>query len=1033
MEFRVLGPVEIHSDDVVTVVGGRQPRLILAVLILDANRPVPVERLIDLIWAQAPPPSARAALQAMVSRLRATLRRIGAPAHLVGERDAYRLQVEPMLTDVHRFSALVQQVSDSPDDDTVVGVLDQALALWRDEPLLDVVDDEVRHRLCATLLEARSTAVEDRAEALLRLGQTRRVVRDLAGEVARHPYRQRLTGQLMLALYREGRPDRALEVYRHHQTRLADELGLDPATDLTRLHQLILQGDPALRAERAPSPGPPTPSPPAELPPDVSGFTGRVVELTQLDRATSGSTAPTIWILRGIPGVGKTALAVHWAHRARHTFPDGQLFIDLRGFDIERSPVTPSAALGQLLGGLGVDLRNVPDDEDARATLFRSRMAGLRILLVLDNARDARQVLPLLPSGGTVLITSRHHLGELVVRTGARSLLLNTLDPTESAQLLAVMLGDDAVHAEAAAAARLAQLCGHLPLALRIAAANLQVSGESGIAGLTRELTDGDPLTGLTLNGADDVAVTRTFALSYLAMPTAARRLFRRLGLVPGVSFTDDVAAALDPAASGTAGRTLRALAAAHLVEQRASGRYRFHDLLRRYAVDRLLAEEDDRARHDARERLLSHYLSTADAAGRRVIPHFVRLPRPVPEDPFADVDAALGWLDAEATNLMAAIQHAAEQGQPRYAWQLADALRSWFHQRGRRTEWLAAATAGLTAAEAEHDVRAEAIMHLSIALAQVTSGHYEDAREHLLAGLRVSSADDWPEGRIGLLNNLSAVHQRLGDPRAAIDCARNSLTLNRQHGSEGGETMPLANLGFAHWQLGALAEADRNIRAALSRARQNKAHYNEAVLLVDLAGICRDRGDHEQAERLYDRALSANRDLNYRYGEATALSGRALLWSTTGRAAAAGADAEHAVTLTREIGDLGTEAWAREALGRVLLAAGLLAESAQEFDQALHLARRTRFVWCEANALVGLAAACLAAGDPDAARTDAEAALRIAVEAGYRVIETHAVRLLARLRESADDRVGARELHRRADRLAGEMDLREGHPYLAR
>ncbi|MFU8871522.1 BTAD domain-containing putative transcriptional regulator [Micromonospora sp. SL4-19] len=1019
MEFRILGAVEVWSDGARVDVGGQQPRLVLAALLLEPDRVIPVDRLIDLVWPQSPPRSARATVQALVSRLRAAFRRLDAPVEIVSRGAGYLLRVDPDLVDAHRFTALAARAR-AAGDQAAVDLLDRALGLWRGEPLADVADEDVRHRLGTGLREARWTAVEDRAEALLRLGHARQVVGELTDQVARHPGRQRLVGQLMLALHREGRADQALATYRRVRDLLADEFGLDPAPDLRRLEQLILRADPAL--DPPDSTGQRSPVRPAELPYDIPGFTGRAADLARLDAALhEQSTGTRIWVVSGTAGVGKTALAVWWAHRVRDAFPDGQLFLDLRGFDAEREPVPPGVALAHLLGGLGVDPRAVPDGLDARAALFRSLLAGRDILLVLDNARDAGQVLPLIPSAGTVLVTSRHRLGELVVRAGARTLPLDVLTPADSAGLLATLLGHGSVRAEAEAVARLARLCGHLPLALRIAAANLQAAGEPEIAGLARELAEGDPLAGLTIDGADESAVTKAFALSYRALSAEQRRMFRRLGLVPGASFAKDAAGALVGTSPATAERLLRALAAAHLVERHAGGRYRFHDLLRRYAVDRITTEEDAAQRDAARQRLLDHYLDTADAAGRRLIPHFVRLPRPAPVDPFGSTEAAQAWLDAEWTNLTAAVEQAARQGPRRYAWQLTDALRAYFHQRGRRAEWLAAATVALAAARAEDDPRAQAAMHQSIALVQVTSGQYEDARRHLLDGLRIDAGDGWPEGRTGMLNNLSAVHQRLGDPQAAIACARRSLELNRQLGNEGGEAMSLANLGFAYWQLGALAEAYEHVQAALERGEHAGARYNVAVLLVDLANVCRDLGDHHAAEELYTRAVAANRDLGYRYGEATALAGRAVLWCATGRAEAAHPDAERAVALTREIGDTGTEAWALDALGRVLLARDRPAEAAQEHRRALELARRTRFCWGEATALAGLAAARLAAGEPAAAREHGRAASALAAQAGYRPIEIRAARVLARAAQVSGDAAEAARMDDRAAHLARE------------
>ncbi|MGC4815360.1 BTAD domain-containing putative transcriptional regulator [Micromonospora sp. DT228] len=1025
MEFRVLGAVEAWAQSARIDLGGRQPRLVLAVLLLEPNRLTSMDRLIDLVWGQEPPRSARGTVQALISRLRAALRQAGAPVELIGRGPGYLLRVDPLAVDAHQFTALVAQAR-IVDDDTAVDLFDQALALWRGEPLADVADEQVRNLLCARLHEARWAAVEDRADVLLRQGRSRQVIDELTDRVAWQSSRQRLVGQLMLALYREGRADHALATYRQVRDRLADEQGLDPGPALRTLEALILRADPTLElSAEAARAGGGAGSPavrPAGLPHHIPHLAGRDLELARLNAGlTEPAIGTRIWVLSGTAGVGKTALALYWAHQVSAAFPDGQLYLDLRGFDADRDPVAPQAALTQLLTALGIDPRAVPHDVDARAALFRSLLADRDVLLVLDNARDVGQLLPLLPSSGTVLVTSRHRLGELVVRAGARSLPLDVLTPEASIRLLATLLSEPVVQAEATAAAELARLCGHLPLALRIAAANVQAPGGPDIAGLVRELTDGDLLGGLTIDGAEEGAVTKAFALSYRALPASLRELFRRLSLVPGPSITAGPAGALANVPTATATRRLRALAAAHLLERNPGDRYRFHDLLRQYAMDRLTGEEVDAAREAARQRLFDHYLNIADAAGRRIIPHFVRLPRPPGTDPFTDTDAALTWLDAESANLSAAVEQAALQGPRHYAWHLADAMRAYFHQRGRREEWLITATAALSAAQAENDAQAQAAMHQSIALVQVNSGRYEEARQHLLDGLLCTDVDCWEEGRNGILNNLSAVHQRLGDPRAAIHCARLSLALSRQSGNDGGEAMSLANLGFSYWQLGALVEADAHFSAALERGERAGAHYNVAVLLVDLANVRRDRGDHTGADDLYARALVANRDLGYRYGEATALAGRAVLWCDTGRAEKALVDAERAVTLTREIGDEGTEAWVVDALGRVLLALGHLSEAAEQHGRALDLARRTRFCWSEATALTGLAAAALAADDPVAAGRHGRAALALAARSGYQPIEIRVYRILARAAEEAGDAAEALRLDERAARLVEE------------
>ncbi len=995
MEFRVLGAVEAWAEGGPVDLGSPKQRLVLAVLVLEAGRPVPRDRIIDLLWPQEPPASARNTVQALISRLRAVFRAAGGP-EIVSEGTRYLLKADPGQVDLHRFTALTAQAREA-DDERAAELLDEALGLWRGEALSDVVSGEVAQRLRGGMNEARWTALEDRAEARLRLGRGRQVLAELTELVAAHPLRQRFVGQLMLALHREGRTDDALEAFRALRGRLAADLGLDPSPELRKLEAAILASDPALEPATATATAKAEPVRPAQLPHDVRGFAGRAAELERLDDATRVPGDGTdIWVISGTAGVGKTALAVRWAHRVRDAFPDGQLYLDLRGFDPDHEPLTPAVALTQLLQALGTAPKAVPPDVDTRAALLRSLLADKRVLLVLDNVRDTGQVMPLLPPSGTVLVTSRQRLGDLIARTGARALPLSVLPAEDARHLLEAVLGSETVAAEAVAAAELARLCGHLPLALRIAAANLGASGEPEIAELARELAGGDPLAELTVDGAEESAVTTAFGVSYRALPEEHRLLFRRLALVPGQTFTAAAAQAL----TGTtrASRQLKALAAAHLVERYTPGRYRFHDLLRSFAAGRTLSEDAKSERDTAQRRLLDSYLTTADAAGRVLIPHFLRLPREEPEDkPFADTDEALAWVDAEWPNLAAAVEHSAEHGPPEFSWHLADALRAFFHQRGHHAEWIDTASTALKAARRSGAGQAQAAMHLSIALACVNSGRYDEAREHLTSALAGDLLEGWPAGRAAVLNNLSAVHQRLGDPQEAIRCGVESLRLCEELNLPG-VSMALANLGFPYWQTGQLDEALAHFTRALAVSERDGARFSVAVLLVDLGNVHRDLGQPDEAYDFYTSALAANRELGYTYGEATALSGRAVLESRRDPSEQNRADALAAVELTRKIGDRGTEAWTLAGLGEVCLRLGLPAEAAEHQRHALSIARTTSFFWCEAAARTGLAETLLELGKLDEARTHGELALELAARSGYRLVEERAKLILDRL-----------------------------------
>ncbi|MFJ8910020.1 BTAD domain-containing putative transcriptional regulator [Amycolatopsis sp. NPDC102389] len=992
MEFRVLGAVEAWAGGVPVDLGSPKQRLVLAVLLLEAGKPVPRDRIIDLLWPEEPPASARNTVQALVSRLRAVFRGAGGP-EIVSEGTRYLLRVDPRQVDLHRFTELTAQARDAGDE-TAVELLDEALGLWRGEALSDVVSGEVAQRLRGGLHEARWTALEDRAEAQLRLGRGRQVLAELTELVAAHPLRQRFVGQLMLALHREGRTDDALDAFRALRGRLGAELGLDPSPELRRLEAAILAADPALEpATRA------EPVRPAQLPHDVRGFAGRATELERLDEATRHAGEGTdIWVISGTAGVGKTALAVRWAHHVRDAFPDGQLYLDLRGFDPDHEPLTPAVALTQLLQALGTAPKAIPPDTDTRAALLRSLLADRRVLLVLDNVRDSGQVLPLLPPSGTVLVTSRQRLGDLIARTGARALPLSVLPAEDARHLLEAVLGSETVAAEEGAAAELARLCGHLPLALRIAAANLGASGEPEIAELARELAGGDPLAELTVDGAEESAVTTAFNVSYRALPEEHRELFRRLALVPGQTFTAPAAQALTGVPPSKANQQLKALAAAHLVERYTPGRYRFHDLLRSFAAGRTLSEDTKAEREAAERRLFESYLTTADAAGRALIPHFLRLPREEPADkPFADTEEALAWLDAEWPNLAAAVEHSAEHGPPEFSWHLADALRAFFHQRGHHAEWIDTASTALKAARRSEAGQAQAAMHLSIALACVNSGRYDEAREHLTSALRGDLLDGWDAGRAAVLNNLSAVHQRLGDPQEAIRCGLESLRLCEELNMPA-VSMALANLGFPYWQTGQLDEALANFTRALAVSERDGARFSVAVLLVDLGNVHRDLGLLDDAYDFYTRALAANRELDYTYGEATALSGRAVLESRREPSEQNRTDALEAVELTRKIGDRGTEAWTLVGLGEVCLRLGRPEEAAEHYRLALSIARTTSFFWCEAAARTGLAETLLKLGKLTEARTHGELALELAARSGYRLVEERAKLILDEL-----------------------------------
>jgi DNA-binding SARP family transcriptional activator len=632
VEFGVLGPVEVFVDGRPADAGHARQRAVLAVLVLDAGRVVPLEVLIDRVWGERPPRSVRNVAYGYVARLKALIAGGQDPDVSLSRRsEGYLLQARPDRVDVARFRRLVADAS-AVGDDHAGEVLGEAVALWRG-PALAGLDSPWLNGMRARLELERAAAMLDLNEIRLRRGEHGALVLELTAQAATTPADERLIGQLMLALYRCGRQAEALRCYERTRRHLADELGADPSLDLRALHEQILRADQAL-ATPGPA-GPPAPLTPRELPADVTAFTGRAAELAELDRLLGGGrpvAAAVISALSGTAGVGKTALAVHWAHRAAERFPDGQLYVNLRGYD-PGQPMTAPEALTGFLRALGVPDSDNPADPDQLATRYRSLLAGRRMLIVLDNARHSEQVRPLLPgtAGCAVMVTSRDALAGLVARDGAVRLDLDLLPLHEAVNLLRELIGDRA-GAEPDAAAALARRCSRLPLALRVAAELATARSGVPLAALVAELADLQRRLDLLDAGGDPrTAVRAVFSWSYRRLDLATARAFRLAGHQPGSDFDPCAAAALTGTTVDQAREMLDVLARAHLIHSTAPGRYAMHDLLRAYARD--LAAE-----HDSDEDL--------QAALTRICDHHIRTTASTPAE---------NWLDEQLALLIAA------------------------------------------------------------------------------------------------------------------------------------------------------------------------------------------------------------------------------------------------------------------------------------------------------------------------------------------------------------------------------------------
>ncbi|WP_216209958.1 AfsR/SARP family transcriptional regulator [Amycolatopsis aidingensis] len=743
VRFRVLGPVAVYGASGPLRLGGPKQRSVLAMLLLNANQVVEEERLVRSVWGEDPPPSARGQVQVHVSGLR---KLIGKSA-IVRKPPGYLLRVAPGELDLELFEDAVTGAA-ADRSARALRSLRGALELWQG-PALGGVTEPLLDSEGPALEERRLAALERRFELELELGEHATVLAELRRAAGQHPFRERLQAQLMLALHHNGDSSEALEVHARTRRQLAAELGIEPGPLLQQAQQLVLRGQ-----ERDAEPVPAIR--PAELPHDIHDFTGRERELALMDarQRAAPDGAPSISVISGTVGVGKSAFAVHWARAAGTAFPDGQLYVNLRGFDPDYEPVQPAAALARLLRALGVAPERIPQRQDELAGLYRSVLAERKVLLLLDNAREAEQVYPLLPPAGTVLVTSRNRLGGLTAHAGARPLPLDTLPATDARALLENVLGADRVAAEPEAAAELARSCGYLPLTLRVAAANIASAPRADIAGFAAALSGRSRLTELAVDGTGENAVARAFAVSYRALGAETGRLFRLLALVPGTDFTPGVAAALAGVTAPEASRLLRGLTAAHLVEEHRTGRYRFHDLLRHYARERVGADESPAERDRAWRRLAGAYLAAADRAVRLLGREELRLPRtlPSPEGGVAELGdeaSASAWLDDEEQNLTAAVRQAVAKGPFPLAWYLSDSLRLLLQHRGR---WLgprgtlAEASHALDRARRNGDLEAEADALMALGAIENSRGRHEAARRHLHAVWAIAGRC-WPDG----------------------------------------------------------------------------------------------------------------------------------------------------------------------------------------------------------------------------------------------------------------------------------------------
>jgi DNA-binding SARP family transcriptional activator/Tfp pilus assembly protein PilF len=996
MWFGMLGPLLVRDGDrLIGVPTGRQ-RVLLAALLVRAGTVVPTDTVAEVVWDGAPPDGAPTTLRSHVMRLR---RALGpeAGARVVTRYPGYLVQAGPDEVDVLRFRGLCQEggaAVRTGEWARAWDVMVEALGLWRGDPLADVPSELLRRDEVPALEQLRLEAAEWRTEAGLRLNRHAELVPELQSLAARYPLRERFHTQLMLALVQSGRQAEALDAYQRARDVLVEELGTEPGAELRKLHQRILADDHALvmpgHSLAAAGPGTVTPR---QLPAPVAHFVGRAHELAALTglldcSRAEGLGAVVISVIEGTAGVGKTALAVRWAHQVADRFPDGQLYVNLRGCDRDQ-PMTSADALARFLRALGVAGWDIPAEEDERAARYRSLLADRRMLVVLDNAGSVEQIRPLLPGGCacTVVVTSRDAMTGLVARDGAARLDLGLLLPDEATGLLRALIGAR-VDADPGSAEVLAALCCRLPLALRIAAELAASRPAVPLAELASELAGPQRRLDLLHAGGDQrTAVRAVFSWSYRHLDAESARTFRLLGLHPGADFEPSAAAAITGTGLDQVQGVLGRLVRAHLIQLTADKRYGMHDLLRGYAEE-LAAQGGQDEQRSALSRLFDYYLHTAAAAMDTLFPaerhRRPRLPSAaVLGPPLNSAVAARAWLAGNRAALVAVVGHAADNGWPAYAAWLAPTVFRYLDTDGYHHDALDICTHALAAARQTGDRAAEALALLALGNTNWRLDRYLDAEEHLKVALAACREAEDQSGQARALSSLGIIESCHGRQDLAAGYHRQALAILRLTGDRLGEARTTECLAGVLYQQGNRVEAARQQQEALRLYRELGELHGQGSVLRGLGTVKWSLGNYEEAAGCTRQALAVSREIGDRLGQAGALSNLGAVEWWQGRYEQAAMHQHQAVEIFREIGNRPGEAAALNAYGEALCAAGRLDEARAAHGDALAVAEQIGDRYHVARAHDGLGYTYRADGDLDRTCRHWEHALTIYVSLG--------------------------------------------------
>jgi DNA-binding SARP family transcriptional activator/tetratricopeptide (TPR) repeat protein len=1035
MEFRVLGPIELWSAGQQSDLGPTRARGVLAILLLTPRTIVPAETLIDRLWDTRPPPKARESLSAYIARLRASLRQaLGDRVRLAGRARGYVLDVDPDAVDLFQFRRLRRQadaLTASGDYDHAAALLREADRLWRGQALAGIRGDWVA-RMRDSLEEERRAAILKRVECELELGRHGDLVGELGHLLAQYPLDETFIAHQMAALYGSGRQGEALSLYRDTRSRLIDEQGTEPGPTLTELHQRILRGDPQLAvqlADRRPGrpPGPDT------LPPETVELVGRAEEIALLT-SEHGDT-PRVGVIEGMPGVGKTALAVHAARVVAAQYPDGMFYLNFHTHDPGRPSLDAAEALHRLLRMMTAPTTPIPDSTGERAALWRAQLSRRRAVVILDDAARHDQIRPLLPTAGRclILITTRRRLPDL---EGARALTLDVLSVDDAITLFRRIAGTGRAHDEDDVATAV-QLCGRLPLAIQLTAGRLAQDYPPRLADLVEELSQSPARLGGA--GAASPELISAFDLSYRALEPDHQRLFRLLGVSPCAHVSLLAAAALGGGTLAEAEKALAALLDHHLLARAPAGQFRFHDLIRGYAAVRAAREDPEPEQRQAAGRLLDYYLYAADQADRVLLPFRRRMPVSVTHPPAASPalrtqEDAAAWLESEWRNILQAAQHAG-----RHEWQqkcadLIHALAGFVEIRAYWDEAIAAHTLALRACRDLVDPARTAQASLELSEVCQQTGRHEETLSLAedAAAIYRTLADQ--RGEADALDQAGMAHQRAARSREALAYFHEARILYRGAANQQGVANTLSHSGIACWHLGRYPDAMAHLREALwlyrdvgdrrgeAKTLNNLGRMqlyfgyhrdalegyqksleifseiggaqNEAILYHNIGSVYHYKGSYEEGLAAYRRALAIYRGIGDLPDEADVLNDIGAIYQSAECYDEALIYHQKARMIAEEIGNLSQQVIALRRIADVRRGSGRYGEAFDHYQTALRVAREIGDPYEEAKILEGIAETTLSTQRPHAARIVFRQALDIFERLGVPEAESARIRI---------------------------------------